>query len=83
MLSVVKKNIWIIPVSLLLSGWVTAGETGNINFTAVNIQNSSNDSLDDLENENQLTQGRVLELEQKMVELLRQLKEKEANTPIH
>ena len=83
MLLAMKRNIGVMLISLLLSGGVMAGETNNANFTVVNIQGGQDESLDDLQSKNQVNQNRVLELEQKMIELLQQLKGKEDKIQMH
>ena len=83
MLLAMKRNIGIMLIPLLLSGGIMAGETNNANFTVINIQGGQDESLDDLQNENQVNQNRVLELEQKMLKLLQQLKGKDERIQVH
>ena len=74
MLGPVKKKFWIGFVLLMLSAWVAAEETENLQAIEEEIRE---EQLEDLDNERQMNRARVKELEQKMAELLRQLREKE------
>lgn len=74
LLGPVKKKFWIGFVLLMLSAWVAAEETENLQAIEEEIRE---EQLEDLDNERQMNRARVKELEQKMAELLRQLREKE------
>ncbi len=74
MLRTVKRTFWVGWVLLTLSAWVVAEDVENLQVIAEEIRD---EQLDNLDNERHLNQARVKELEQKMAELLRQLREKE------
>ncbi len=74
MLRTVKRTFWVGWVLLTLSAWVVAEDVENLQVIEGEIRD---EQLDNLDNERQMNQARVKELEQKMAELLRQLREKE------
>ncbi len=74
LLRTVKKTFWVGLLLLMLSTWVAAEDAEHLQAIEEEIRE---EQLDDLDNERQMNQARVKELEQKMAELLRQLREKE------